>query len=569
MRCVSCDTELIPGKQFCHACGERVPPTCASCGEAVGPGFRFCPQCGAAVDGATPEASAAGADARPQQPAGGTDDRLPRLAPRIPDVLADKIRASGGAIAGERKLVTVLFCDLVGSTAIAERLDPEEYRDLLEQYMAIAFSEIYKVEGIVNRLVGDGIMALFGAPVAHEDAPHRAVSAALEIRDAVAALAGSVRAQHGIELAIRIGIHTGPVVVGTIGNDLKMDYTAIGDTTNLASRLESLAAPGTIVMSDATHRLVRGFFEVRQIGPFEVKGKRDPVTAHEVVGRTERTTPMAIAEARGLTPLVGREEEVAQLTACFERLAGGLPQVVAIVGEAGSGKSRLIYEFTRGIAASEVTIFEARCSALGQTVPYAPWVSMLRQYFGVGAGEPAEESRRKIADRVRDWDPALDQMYPLLCHILAVPPETGAPPDGELKQETFGAVEQLVGALSTESPVVLAIEDLHWIDEPSREMLELAVARIRRARVMVLVSHRPDYQASWQAHAAFTQLNLRPLTDAEALAIVRARRRRRPAGRARAPHRAEGGRQPVLPRGDHPRARRGGVPAAQRRPASG
>ena len=510
MRCVSCDTELIPGKQFCHACGTRVLRTCASCGETVEAGYRFCPQCGAATADDAPAAASSG------------EDRLHRLSENIPDVLAEKIRASQGAIAGERKLVTVLFCDLVGSTAIAERLDPEEYRDLLEQYMAIAFREIYKVEGIVNRLAGDGLMALFGAPIAHEDAPHRAVSAALEIRDAFASLATTVRAQSGVELALRIGIHSGPVVVGTVGNDLKMDYTAIGDTTNLASRLESVAQPGPIVMSEATHRLVRGFFEVRPIGPFEVKGKRDAVTAHEVLGRTERTSPMAIAEARGLTPLVARAAEVSQLAACFDRLADGLPQVVAVVGEAGSGKSRLIYELTQSLVGTPATIFEARCSALSQAVPYAPWVSMLRQYFGVGYADAPAEAQAKVAERVRAWDPGLDQMYPMLCHILDVPVEGENAPEGELKQETFGAVERLVGLMAADHPVVMAIEDLHWIDEPSREMLEMAVAHIRRSRIMLVVSHRPDYQASWKAHAAFTQLNLRPLTDGEAPEIIRA-----------------------------------------------
>ncbi len=513
MRCVSCGTDLIPGKQFCHACGTRVLRTCASCGETIEASYRFCPQCGAAAGDDTPA---------PAATASSGEDRLRRLTENIPDVLAEKIRASQSVIAGERKLVTVLFCDLVGSTAIAERLDPEEYRDLLEQYMAIAFREIYKVEGIVNRLAGDGLMALFGAPIAHEDAPHRAVTAALEIRDAFAALATTVLAESGVDLALRIGIHSGPVVVGTVGNDLKMDYTAIGDTTNLASRLESVAQPGTIVMSEATHRLVRGFFEVRPIGPFEVKGKRDPVTAHEVVGRTERTTPMAIAEARGLTPLVARDAEVAQLGACFDRLEGGLPQVVAVVGEAGSGKSRLIYEFTQSLVGTPATIFEARCSALSRSVPYAPWVSMLRQYFGVGYGDAPEQARAKIAERVRAWDPELDHMFPMLCHILGVPVEGENAPEGELKQETFEAVERLVGLMAAAHPVVMVIEDLHWIDEASREMLEMAVAHIRRARIMLVVSHRPDYQASWKAHAAFTQLSLRPLTDAEAPEIIRA-----------------------------------------------
>src|SRR5262245_21808424 len=244
----------------------------------------------------------------------------------MPDTLARKIRVAQDAIVGERKRVTVLFCDLAGSTAIAERLDPEEYAEVLDEYLALAFREIYRLEGIVTHSAGDGLMALFGAPVAHEDAPQRGVRAALAIRESLAALNDRLRAKGGPELRARIGIHTGPVVVGTIGNDLKMDYTAIGDTTNLASRLESLAVPGTILVSEATQRLVRGFFELRPGGPFVVKGKRKPIVAYEVLAESTAATPMSIAAERGLTPFVGRDEELAQLDACFRRLGGNLAQ---------------------------------------------------------------------------------------------------------------------------------------------------------------------------------------------------------------------------------------------------
>jgi class 3 adenylate cyclase len=330
VRCVNCQTELIPGKQFCHACGTRAPLACTNCGSAIEAGFRFCPECGTpapgdATSGAQPAPSAAAASVAP-------------LTPAIPETLAAKIRASQGAIAGERKLVTVMFCDLVGSTSIAERLDPEEYRDLLEEYMALVFREVYRVEGLITHLAGDGVMALFGAPIAHEDAPYRAVYSALAIREALATLNARPAAGGAIDLQVRIGVHTGPVVVGTVGSDLKMDYTAIGDTTNLAQRLQTVADPGMVLISDATHRLIRGFFEVLPARRFEVKGKREPVVAHEVRGLSETTTAIAVAEARGLTPLVGRNEEIAQMIACFDRLAGLLPQVVTVVGEAGSGK---------------------------------------------------------------------------------------------------------------------------------------------------------------------------------------------------------------------------------------
>ncbi len=511
MRCVNCNGELIPGKPFCPSCGTPVARKCPSCGASVGASFRFCPDCGTAI-------AAGGSDA-PSSVSTTTAATTAAATPPTPSAPL--------ATAGERKLVTVLFSDLVGSTAIAERLDPEEYRDLLEQYMALAFREIYKVEGIVTQLAGDGLMALFGAPIAHEDAPHRAVKAALAIRDALAVFNRELRAQSAPELEIRIGIHTGPVVVGTVGNDMKMDYTAIGDTTNLASRLQALAPPGAILVSAATHRLVRGAFQVKSTGPFAVKGKREPVTAYEVLGTSDAETPMAIAAARGLTPFVGRSAELTQLGTCYQRMAENLAQVVAIVGDAGNGKSRLIYEFKRQLAGEPVAYFEARCSALTQSIPYAPIIAMLRQHFGITPGESVEGACEKIAQKVRTLEPkgdmGVDDVYPALCRLLSIPaPGVAKVSADESKQETFDAVGALVGGTSRQSPVIMIIEDLHWMDDASREMIELAVARMDQARVMMIVSHRSDYVPFWRSRAVFTQLNLRPLADPDATAIIRA-----------------------------------------------
>src|SRR5205809_1577480 len=383
VRCTACGTELIAGKRFCHACGARVALTCRGCGATVSPAFRFCP------DGGLEIGSAGVHDAPPP----AADDPLARRSRHIPEALADKIR-SAHTIAGERKQVTVLFCDLAGSTAIAERLDPEEYHDLLDQYPELAFREIYRVEGIVNQIAGDGLMALFGAPVAHEDAPQRAIRAALAIVGALGSLNERLRGR-GLELQARIGINTGPVVVGTVGNDLKMDYTAIGDTTNLASRLESLAAPGTILVSEATYRLVRGFFQVRPTGPLAVKGKSEPVAAYEIRGESAAATPMAVAAERGLTPLVGGDGELAQLEASFQRLTGNRAEVVGVGGEAGLGKTRLLYEFRRRLVGEPAIFFEGRCSALGQAAPYFPFIYMLKHYFGLVPGDTADAACAK------------------------------------------------------------------------------------------------------------------------------------------------------------------------------
>ena len=509
MECANCGTELIPGKSFCHACGAATPQACTTCGATLVDGFRFCPDCGAAV--ALREAGAAAA-------AGETPARAPELGEHQADTLYGPRRA----VEGERKLVTVFFCDLAGSTAIAERLDPEEYRDLLEQYVALAFREIYRFEGIVNQLAGDGLMALFGAPIAREDAPARAVWAGLAILQALGRLNARLRASGRPELHARIGIHTGPVVVGTVGNDQKMDYTAIGDTTNLASRLESLAEPGSILVSDETHAMVRGFFEMKPVGPFTVKGKSAPVVAYEVIRRRDAVTPIAIAAERGLTPLIGREEELAHLESCFARVHGHLPQVVAVVGETGIGRSRLVYEFKERLSPAP-RMFEARCSALNQRVPFYPWVSMLQEYFGIEEEEAPEDAVAKVLARAEELGPDVANRVPYLLRMLSLPvdDDTDEVAADDLERETFDAVGHIFHAEGQRGPVLIILEDMHWIDGPSRAMLSRALAKLHHAPAMFVLTYRPEFDATWTTGAVLTQIRLRRLSDEAATEIVR------------------------------------------------
>jgi len=478
-------------------CGTPAVLRCHNCGGALEPQFRFCPQCGQAV-------TAAAAEVAPPPPA----------APAPPTA----------AVEGERKQVTVLFCDLVGSTAIAERLDPEEYRDIIERYLERVFPEVYRFAGIVNTLAGDGLMALFGAPVAHEDDPRRAIRAALAIRETLGRLAESVRDERGIELQARIGIHTGPVVVGTVGNSFKMDYTAIGDTTNLAARLQTLAKPGSILVSEATYRLVRGFFVVESTGPLDVKGKSEPVTAYEVLGRTATTSPMIRAAERGLTPFVGRHAELDRLDAVYQRLATRALQVVAIVGDAGMGKSRLVYEFRRRLGERPVVFLEGRCSSMNQIVPYYPILSMLRNFFGLASDDTAAAAHEKLATRVGLQYGHIERMFPLLSRFLALPGGSQTDLPGEaFKREVSDAVAQIVLGQSHRAPVIVAVEDLHWIDEPSRELLDVLLKRLTGARVLVLVTHRPEGdQAKWRVPVAVEKLHLARLDSGEIVEIIRA-----------------------------------------------
>jgi len=521
MRCAQCGTELLPGKRFCHACGASAPAACPSCGARLEPGWRFCPDCGHVLGESPPPSPLA--VAIPVVTPSPPDPRLARLARHIPETLAKRIR-SAGAIAGERKRATVFFCDLVGSTAIAEHLDPELYRELLDRYLELVFKEIYRFEGIVNQLAGDGLMALFGAPIAHEDAPERAVRAALAIQSALGELSTRLVAEGGVALHARIGIHTGIVVAGTVGNDLKMDYTAIGDTTNLAARLQALAEPGAIVISEATHALLRGAFRTLPLGPFDVKGKSEPVTAHQVLGVSERAQVFG-GERGELTPFVGHGAELAQLTACFDQLDTGLAQVVSIVGDAGIGKSRLVHEFKKRLAGRELELLETRCSSITRSIPYAPWVSMLKRWFDIRPSDEEHSACEKIDKRLRELGGALDSGYEDLCWMLSLPGEAKPPPeeDSPAKHRGFDAVARLIEHTARRVPVVMIIEDLHWLDDASREILEQAVARTDSARVMIVTTHRPDHRPNWQSNAAFTQLRLRPLNAADSAEIVRAR----------------------------------------------
>src|SRR5213594_2398938 len=379
MQCPRCHAENREGRRFCAACGGSLALACPSCGFGNEAGEKFCGGCGAPLPSL--EEAAEPRFASPQS--------------YTPKHLAERILTSKSALEGERKQVTVLFADVSGFTTLSERLDPEDVHRLMTRAFELMLAEVHRYEGTVNQFLGDGIMALFGAPIAHEDHAQRAVHAALGIRKALDEYQDELQGKVGISFQVRQGLNTGLVVVGSIGSDLRMDYTAVGDTTNISARLQQAGDPGRILISEATHRLVEGYFFTRPLGALTLKGKAEPVTAWEVIGaRTARTRLDVVAE-RGLTPYVGREREMRVLFECFEKARAGQGQVVFIVGEPGIGKSRLLYEFHRRLG-DDATWLEGRCMSFGQSIAMHPVIDMMKRNFRIEEGDTEGTIAKKI-----------------------------------------------------------------------------------------------------------------------------------------------------------------------------
>src|SRR5215831_8550673 len=379
IQCPQCHQENPPQANFCLACGVRLTLSCQACGTELPTGARFCLACGQPVQ--APDT----VQRRPTAPVAYT-----------PKHLAERILTSRSALEGERKQVTVLFCDLTNSTALAERLGPEAMHTVLNRFFELALAEVHRYEGTINQFLGDGFMALFGAPVAHEDHARRAVLAALGLQEKLhqeGVDAGSLSGgtEHAPPLSVRMGLNTGLVVVGSIGDNLRMDYTAVGDTTNLAARLQQLAEPGAILLSETTARLVRSEVRLEALEPAYVKGKTEPVVASRVLGPRPRRSPLAGLEERALSPFVGRERELTTLHELLVQIEAGQGQVVGLVGEAGVGKSRLLFEFRQCLSDRRVTYLEGRCLSYGSATPYLPlaawttgWIEATRGEWQVG-----------------------------------------------------------------------------------------------------------------------------------------------------------------------------------------
>jgi class 3 adenylate cyclase/tetratricopeptide (TPR) repeat protein len=466
---------------------------------------------------------AEGATPLPTAPPASRQDRP--LLPSIPVYLAEKILLSKSALEGERKQVTVLFADLKGSMELLAERDPEEARQLLDPVLERMMAAVHRNEGTVNQIMGDGIMALFGAPIAHEDHAIRACYAALAMQATIRTYAEAARRAHGLTMQVRVGLNSGEVVVRAISNDLHMDYSAVGQTTHLAARMEQLATPGSILLPADTLRLVEGLVQVKALGPVPVKGLPDPVEVFELVGASTLRGRFQARVAGGLTRFIGREMELAALAQALERAAAGHGQVVAVVGEAGVGKSRLVYEFIHSHRLQGWRVLESASVSYGKATPYLPLIDLLKRYNHLEEGDDARTIRAKVTGQVLTLDAALQDTIPALLWLLEALPEDS--PFRQLespqrRQRTLDALKRVLLRESQVQPLVLVFEDLHWIDAETQAVLDSLLEGLPMARLLLLVNYRPEYHHDWGSKTYYTQLRLDPLPSRSASELLQA-----------------------------------------------
>src|SRR5439155_1220596 len=438
-------------------------------------------------------------DGAPAPPATASTPVRASLA-TMPAYLAEKIRTTRDTLAGERKQVTVRFADIKDSTELIRGLDPEVAQRLLDPALQHMMAAVHRYEGTVNQVLGDGIMALFGAPIAHEDHALRACYAALAMQTAMRHYAEQVRHAHGLEMQIRVGLNSGEVVVRAIGNDLHMDYSAVGQTTHLAARMEQLATPGSIRVTAATLRLVEGLVRVNALGAFPVKGLPDPVEVFELVGATALRRRLQATAAQGLTRFVGRQTELDTLQQALEQARAGHGQVVAVVGEAGVGKSRLAYEFTHGHRTQGWLVLESASVSYGKATPYVPVIDLLRRYAHIEDSDDLRTIRAKVTGQALTLDAALQETIPALLALLDALPEdspflTLDPP--QRRRRTLDALKRVLLRESQVQPLLLVFEDLHWIDAETQALLDSLVDSLPATRILPLANSRPEHQPGW------------------------------------------------------------------------
>ncbi|HXJ84906.1 MAG TPA: adenylate/guanylate cyclase domain-containing protein [Candidatus Methylomirabilis sp.] len=508
MQCPRCRTNNREEAQFCRECGARLEAVCPVCGAHLDPGTKFCDACGTSLQDPF---TATKASSRFQSPGNYT-----------PQHLAAKILTSRSALEGERKQVTVLFADVSGFTSLAARLDPEDVHQIMARTFDLMLAEVHRYEGTVNQFLGDGIMALFGAPIAHEDHAQRAVHAALGIRRAVEGYRDELRQERGIEFQVRQGLNTGLVVVGSIGSDLRMDYTAVGDTTNVAARLQQAADPGRVVIAESTHRFVEGYFHMRPLGELPLKGKAEPVSAWEVLAARSSRSRLEVEAERGLTPFVGRDQELRTLSDAFEEAKAGRGQVVALVGEAGIGKSRLLLEFRRRLG-EEATWLEGHCLSFGHSIALHPLHDLLKRNFRIEEGDSEATILEKIERYVLRFGEDLRRRLPYFRLLLSVDP--GDPSVTTMdprkrRTEIFEAIRHLMLRVAEVRPQVIVCEDAHSLDPATEEYLAYIADILATSRILLVLVYRTGYRHPFGDGTSQRRIVLTALSAEEAMRMA-------------------------------------------------
>jgi len=487
----------------------RGPESCSACGAPNPAGSRFCGSCGASLAKSTPCPGCGTENPAGQAFCNACGTALTEVAPAKP-----RQETPAAELDGERKQVTVLFADVMGSMDMSEQVDPDEWRQIMQRFFGLLSDGVHRFEGTVDKFTGDGIMALFGAPIAHEDHAARACFAALHIEELVAGYATELRRGRGLNFSVRVGINSGEVVAGAIGADNELEYTAVGHTVGLAQRMEALAEPGKAYVTEHTARLAEGYLELKDLGEFEVKGASRPIRVHELVGAGSARTRLDLSRERGLSRFVGRAEEMKLLEEALEQAKQGRGGVIGVVAEPGVGKSRLCQEFAERCRAQGIEVYEAQAQAHGTAIPFLPILQMMRGYFGIEDRDSERVAREKIAGRLLLLDPDFTDDLPLVFDFLGVPdPERPAPQvSGEARQRLLrGVIQRLYRVPGRTEVVVNVIEDLHWMDEGSEQIVAEAVSAIEGTATLALLNFRPEYQPEWAASPIYRRLPLLPL----------------------------------------------------------
>ena len=514
MKCPQCSFDNPENIKFCGECGNKLEKICPDCNSPNPPKFKFCGECGATLKKQQEKVKEL-----------SFDEKLDKIQKYLPKGLTAKILAQRDRIEGERRQVTVMFCDMEGFTSLVEQRGAESAYGIMDQVYELLIHKVHDFEGTINEMTGDGVMALFGAPIALEDAPQRAIRSAYAIHKEMARLSDRLRKEQKdiSPLKMRIGIHSGPVVVGTLGNNLRVEFKAVGDTVNIASRMEGLAEPGTTYVTGETFKLTEGYFRFEALGDKRVKGKETPVATYRIIAPSTRKTRFDVNAERGLTSFVGRSRELELLLDSLERVKEGSGQAFSIIGEAGIGKSRFLYEFRKVVSSEDITFLEGKCLSYGKGIPYHPISDILKGNFEIGENDPDDVIREKVKSGLEALDADEETTLPYLLELLGVR-DSGIEaiqmsPEGR-KDRIIEAVKRIVLKGAQTRPLVIAIEDLHWADQSTEDALKWLLEAVPGAKVLIVFTYRPEFVHTWGGRSYHNQITLNRLSNRESLFML-------------------------------------------------